>query len=112
MIDRKIWKGDILMLAEGNSFYLRDEVVHHRAGSAVAWQDSEVDDPLVEIDGGMYIVKRSDLHELNAKQGRIATIICQLGISEALNGIGAAERAGMRMELADLLAQSPEGRAS
>ena len=31
MIDRKIWKGDLLNLAAGNSFW-RDELVAHPAG--------------------------------------------------------------------------------
>jgi hypothetical protein len=89
MITRKIWKGDLLNLAEGNSFF-GCEVVHHRAGSCVVWQDSEEGDPLVEIDGGRYIVKRADLSELSeweADRARAVATIMYAG----LNGYTAAD---------------------
>ncbi len=97
MIDRKISKGDILSLAAGNSFW-RDEVVTHRAGTAIATQNSELSDPLVEITGG-YIVKRADLYELNERERKIVNIVGQLSIPEALNGIGREERMQMLEEL-------------
>jgi hypothetical protein len=103
MIDRKIWKGDLLNLAAGNSFYGRDEVVAHRAGSCVVSNDSEIGEPLVEIDGGIYIVKRSDLFELSERECKIARIIGQSSIPEALNGIGREERVQMAEELQELL---------
>ena len=76
MIDRKLWRGDVLNLAEGNSFWGMD-VVHHRAGSAMVIEDSEIGDPLVEISGS-YIVKRSDLSELNPKMVRMLTLASEI----------------------------------
>lgn len=101
MIDRKIWKGDGLRLAEGNSFY-GGEVVHHRAGFAVVSQDAEVGEALVEIDGGAYIVKREDLHELNDRELRTARGVITLAIPEALNGVDNAEREQIVKELREL----------
>ena len=105
MIERKIWKGDLLNLAAGNSFFGRDQVVTHRAGSCVVSKDSEIGDPLVEIDGGMYIVKRSDLYELSDRDCKIARIVGQISIPEALNGIDNQERAVMLEELETILKQ-------
>lgn len=102
MIDRKIWMGDYLRLAEGNSFYGAD-VFHHRAGFAVVSQDSEVGEPLVEIDGGVYTVKREDLYELDEKQLRLARAIGTLRIPEALNGVGREEREALAAEARDLI---------
>ena len=103
MIERKIWKGDLLNLAAGNSFFGRDQVVTHRAGSCVVSKDSEIGDPLVEIDGGMYIVKRSDLYELSNREVKIARIVAQISIPEALNGIDNQERESMVEELKGIL---------
>lgn len=106
-IDRKIWRGDVLNLAEGNSFYGRDEVVHHRSGSALVVEDSEVGDPLVSINGG-YIVKRADLFELSQREVKFLTLTAHLSIPEALNGIDHTERAGMRAELEVLVGRETE----
>ena len=76
MMDRKIWKGDLLNLAAGNSFW-RDELVAHPAGLVTATYDSEPGDPIVRITGG-YIVKRSDLSELSENQVRIATLEAEI----------------------------------
>jgi hypothetical protein len=101
MINRKLWSGDALNLAEGNSFWGLDQVVRHRAGLAIVAQESEPGDPLVEITGG-YTVKREDLSELSPQQGEAFNLIGQLGIPEALNGIGSAERMMMVRRLEEL----------
>ncbi len=100
MIDRKIWKGDVLNLAEGNSFW-GNEVVHHRAGSALVMQDSEVGDTLVEISGG-YTVKRSDLFELSERELKVCRIVGQLMFPEALNGVDKEERKALAEQLREL----------
>lgn len=78
MIDRKLWNGGMLNLSAGTSFFGRDSVVSHSAGTCIVSNDSEVGDPLVEIDGGLYIVKRSDLYELDDRQCEIAHLTATL----------------------------------
>lgn len=97
MIDRKIWKGDLLNLAAGNSFYGRDEVVSHRAGSCIAEETSEPGESLVEISGG-YIVKRSDLYELSDAQCRAAHLLSTV-LFAGLNQVPAAEQKAAFEEL-------------
>lgn len=99
-IDRKIWKGDVLNLAEGNSFWC-DEVVRHRAGSASVMKDSEVGDPLVEISGG-YFVKRTDLSELSQREAKVLGLAAKLALA-GLNGLTAKERADIESQLEDEL---------
>lgn len=99
MINRKICKGDLLNLAAGNSFW-RDECVTHRAGSAIAIEDSEAGDPLVEINGG-YFVKRSDLYELSAREVRVATLESEIMFA-GLRGNTAEDCARFAAELQEL----------
>jgi hypothetical protein len=71
MVNRKIWRGDLLRMSEGSAFY-GDEAVTCRAGSVTASSDSEEGEPFVAIDGGAYLVQRSNLHELSQREAEMA----------------------------------------
>lgn len=98
MIDRKIWKGDLLNLAAGNSFHFTDGVVAHRAGSCIVSEDSDVGEPLVDIDGGRYVVKRSDLYELSGRECKAAHLMGML-LFAGLNQVPVAEQKSAFEEL-------------